>query len=149
MPNLQTTEDERPWDGGLKWVRVSDRDDVGTDVDAGKAIGHVYCCGIVFESTGEVCYYRIADPSMRPERQHQPAALTPTRFRSLFGRPNASSRLSAWLQTHSAETRTRPFVIPMTRLSRLSQRGADVDQVLSTRSSNSPAFKSRCATTSG
>lgn len=50
-----------PWEGTLKWVRVKDRDEVGKVVDGGKNIGYEYCCGVLFESTGQICYYRIKD----------------------------------------------------------------------------------------
>jgi hypothetical protein len=50
-----------PWEGGLKWVKVKDRDEVGKVVDGGKNIGYEYCCGVLFRSTGQVCYYRVDD----------------------------------------------------------------------------------------
>jgi hypothetical protein len=49
------------WEGALKWVKVRDREEVGTVVDGGKNIGREYCVGVLFESTGQVCYYRIKD----------------------------------------------------------------------------------------
>jgi hypothetical protein len=56
-----TADGDDPWEGGLKWVRVKNRDEVGKVVDGGKNIGSEYCCGVLFESTGQVCYYRIND----------------------------------------------------------------------------------------
>lgn len=50
-----------PWEGALKWVKVRDRDEVGKVVDGGKNIVSEYCCGVLFESSGQICYYRIED----------------------------------------------------------------------------------------
>jgi hypothetical protein len=66
---------EGPWEGGLKWVKVKDRDEVATVIDGGKNFGSVYCCGVLFESTGQVCYYRIEDVARCDEQGN----LTPPR----------------------------------------------------------------------
>lgn len=59
--NSYTQYGDGPWEGALKWVKVRDRDEVGKVVDGGKNIGSEYCCGVLFESSGQICYYRIKD----------------------------------------------------------------------------------------
>lgn len=41
-----------------EYVKVRDRDDVGKVVMAGKNIGREYCYAVLFETTGEVKYYK-------------------------------------------------------------------------------------------
>lgn len=40
---------------------VRDREEVGKVVDGGKNIGYEYCCGVLFQSSGQICYYRTQD----------------------------------------------------------------------------------------
>lgn len=47
------------WEGAAKFVKVKDRDDIGRVIQAGTNIGHEYCYGVMFDSTGEVKHYSV------------------------------------------------------------------------------------------
>ena len=59
--NSYTQFGDSPWEGAMEWVKLCDRDEVGRVIDGGKNIGSEYCCGVLFESFGQLGYYRIKD----------------------------------------------------------------------------------------